>query len=46
LTTLLGILGLAVFVVAVISFAAGITWIVLRVSLAREREKPAESSSS
>jgi hypothetical protein len=44
LTTLLGILGLVVFVLAIISLAAAITWVVIRLTMARDRAK-ADSAS-
>jgi hypothetical protein len=37
---LLGLLGLAVFIPCVISLAAGVTWLVVRISPAAKPEKP------
>jgi hypothetical protein len=42
--TVLGLLGLVVFIVAVIAFAAGVTYIVIK--LTPEREKKAEAPAS
>jgi hypothetical protein len=40
----LGLIGIAVFIVGVIALAAGITWIVVRVSpTPKTKSKPAES---
>jgi hypothetical protein len=36
----LGLLGLAVFVVSVIALAAGVTWAVVKLSPLREKPKP------
>jgi hypothetical protein len=38
--TFLGLLGVAVFIPCVIGLAAGMTWLVVRVSPAPGREKP------
>jgi hypothetical protein len=43
--TVLGLLGLIVYIAGVISFAAGITWLVVRLSPAKE-PKPAEPPAS
>jgi len=43
--TVLGLLGLVVFIVAVIAFAAGVTFVVIKITPA-EKEKPAESAAS
>jgi flagellar biogenesis protein FliO len=40
-STALGLLGIVVFVVCVIAFAAGVTWLVVRLSPSR---KPASQS--
>ena len=37
--TVLGILGLILYVVAVISFAAGVTWLVVRLFPTKEKKK-------
>ena len=37
--TVLGLLGLIVYVVAVISFAAGVTWLVVRLFPTKEKKK-------
>jgi hypothetical protein len=47
---ILGLLGIAVFIVGVIALAAGITWIVVRVSpmpkdKSKPKEEPVETSS-
>jgi hypothetical protein len=41
--TALGLLGLVVFIVAVIAFAAGVTFLVIKLTALR-KEKPAESA--
>ena len=41
--TVLGLIGLVVFAAAVIALAAGVTWVVVKVSPA-EKPKPAENS--
>jgi hypothetical protein len=38
--TFLGLLGVAVFIPSVIALAAGITWLVVRLSPSPGREKP------
>ena len=38
--TVLGLLGLTFFVVAVIAIAAGVTWIVVRLFPTTEKKKP------
>jgi hypothetical protein len=43
MATVLGLIGLAVFIVAVIALAAGVTWLVVKISPSREN---AEQSSS
>jgi hypothetical protein len=40
--TVLGLIGLALFVVAVTSLAAAITFTVIKISPARDKPKPAE----
>jgi hypothetical protein len=44
-TTALGLIGIAVFIVCVIALAAGVTWAVVRLtpSHSKQRSKPAES---
>jgi hypothetical protein len=42
--TVLGLLGLVVFIVAVIAFAAGVTFLVIRIT--PEKDKQAESAAS
>jgi hypothetical protein len=39
-TTLLGLLGLALFIVGVISLAASVTWTVVKITPAEKRPKP------
>jgi len=39
--TVLGLLGLAVFIVAVISLAAGVTWLVVRLTPPPSKKKAA-----
>jgi hypothetical protein len=44
-STALGLLGIVVFVVCVIAFAAGVTWLVVRLSPSRKpASEPADSS--
>jgi hypothetical protein len=43
--TVLGLLGLVAFIVAVIAFAAGVTYLVIKITPA-EKEKHAESAAS
>jgi hypothetical protein len=43
--TVLGLLGLVVFIVGVIAFAAGVTLLVIRITPA-EKDKQAESAAS
>jgi hypothetical protein len=38
--TLLGLVGLAIFVVVVIALAAAVTWLVVRISPTREKPEP------
>jgi hypothetical protein len=38
--TVLGLLGLALFIVGVISLAAGVTWTVVKITPAEKRPKP------
>jgi len=45
-TTLLGLLGLALFIVGVVSLAAGVTWTVVKITPAERRPKPSGTSSS
>jgi hypothetical protein len=44
MTTFLGLLGVAVFIPCVVALAAGITWMVVKVSPAPGSEKPETSS--
>ncbi len=45
MATILGLLGMAIFIVCVISFAAGATWLVVKLSPTPQakRAEPAES---
>jgi hypothetical protein len=43
--TVLGLLGLALFIVGVISLAAGITWTVVKITPAEKRPKPSGNAS-
>jgi hypothetical protein len=38
--TALGLIGMAVFIVATIALAAGVTWVVVKVTPAGPRKKP------
>ena len=40
MSAVLGIIGLAVFIVCVIAFAAGVTWTVVKLSPLRDKPKP------
>jgi hypothetical protein len=42
----LGLLGLVVFAAAVVGLAAGVTWIVVKVSPAEKPAKPADDAAS
>ena len=44
--TILGLLGLIVFVVAVISLAASVTWLVVKLFPSNEQKKKAQPESS
>jgi hypothetical protein len=44
--TLLGLLGLALFIVGVIALAAGITWLVVKITPAEKRPKDAAAKPS
>jgi hypothetical protein len=44
--TVLGLLGLALFIVGVISLAAGITWTVVKITPAEKRPKPSGGAST
>jgi hypothetical protein len=44
-TTILGVLGLLVFIVCVIALAAGVTAAVVRISPTRDKAKQADSGS-
>ena len=39
----LGLIGLAIFVAGVIGLAAGMTWLVIRISPSKDRPKKAET---
>jgi hypothetical protein len=41
--TVLGLIGLAVFIVCVIALAAAITWLVVKIIPAREKTEPRSS---
>jgi hypothetical protein len=43
--TVLGLLGLVLFILGVISLAAGITWTVVKITPAEEPPKPSDSPS-
>jgi hypothetical protein len=42
--TVLGLLGIAVFIACVVALAAGVTWIVVRVSPSPNKKKKAAAS--
>jgi hypothetical protein len=42
--TVLGLLGMVVYAAAIIGLAAGITWLVVKVSPSEKPEKPAEAT--
>ena len=44
MATALGLIGLAVFIVCVIALAAGITWLVVKISPKKEKAEPRSSS--
>jgi hypothetical protein len=44
-TTLLGLFGLALFIVGVVSLAAGVTWTVVKITPSEKRPKPSSDSS-
>jgi hypothetical protein len=44
--TVLGLLGLALFIVGVISLAAGVTWLVVKITPAEKRPKDTRASES
>jgi hypothetical protein len=48
LATVLGLIGMVIFIVATISLAAGATWLVVKItpSEPRKKPKPAESAES
>jgi hypothetical protein len=50
MATVLGLIGFAVFIVGVVSLAAGVTWLVVRISplpdTSASKPKPAEEPSS
>jgi hypothetical protein len=41
--TVLGLIGLVVFIVCVIALAAGITWLVVKISPKKEKAEPRSS---
>ena len=41
---MLGLLGIAVFIVAVIAFAAGVTWLVVRLTPSHDKKPKAEGA--
>ena len=43
--TVLGLLGLVVFIVAVIAFAAGVTYLVIRITPSEKEKKPQAEAS-
>lgn len=45
MTTALGLLGIVAFIVCVIAVAAGITWLVVRVTPSSPRRTPSSDSS-
>jgi hypothetical protein len=42
----LGLIGIAVFIVAIIALAAGVTWLVVKVSPSPEKKKQRAAASS
>jgi len=44
--TVLGLIGVAVFIVCVVSLAAGVTWVVVRLSPAPASSKPKPQNDS
>jgi hypothetical protein len=44
-TTALGLLGLIIYIVCVISLAAAVTWLVVKLLPAKDTSKPTESQS-
>jgi hypothetical protein len=43
MATVLGLIGLVVFIVCVIALAAGITWLVVKISPKKEKAEPSSS---
>ena len=43
MATVLGLIGLVVFIVCVIALAAGITWLVVKISPKKEKVEPRSS---
>jgi hypothetical protein len=43
MATVLGLIGLAVFIVGVIALAAGVTWLVVKISPSKEDAEPRSS---
>jgi hypothetical protein len=46
LTTVLGLIGMVVFIVATIALAAGVTWAIIKISPSSRRPKTQAPSSS
>jgi hypothetical protein len=46
LETVLGLIGMVIFIVATISLAAGITWLVVKITPSEPRKKPAPAPAS
>ena len=46
MTTMLGLIGFVVYIVCIIGAAAGLTWVVVKLSPAKKPEDEAESASS
>jgi len=44
MATALGLIGLVAFIVSVIALAAGITWLVVKISPKKENAEPSSSS--
>ena len=43
MATVLGLIGVVVFIVCVIALAAGITWLVVKISPKKEKAEPSSS---
>jgi hypothetical protein len=46
LETVLGLIGMVIFIVAAIALAAAVTWVVVKVTPSGPRKKPAEPAES